>query len=49
MEISVENNQDVQVIHEDQKIKLHPVWLRERVQGEQFVDLDSHQRLYEPS
>ena len=49
MEISVENNQEVQVIHEDQKIKLHPVWLRERVQGEQFVDLDSHQRLYEPS
>lgn len=49
MEISVENNQDVQVIHQDQKIKLHPVWLRERVQGEQFVDLDSHQRLYEPS
>lgn len=49
MEISVKNNQDVQVIHQDQKIKLHPVWLRERVQGEQFVDLDSHQRLYEPS
>lgn len=49
MEISVKNNQDVQVIHQDQKIKLHPVWLRERIQGEQFIDLDSHQRLYEPS
>jgi gamma-butyrobetaine dioxygenase len=49
MEISVENNQDVQVIHQDQKIKLHPVWLRERIKGKQFIDNDSHQRLYEPS
>ena len=49
MEISIENNQDIQVSLHDQKISLHHVWLRERIKGEGFVDTDSHQRLYEPS
>ena len=49
MQISVEDNYLINVTHEDQQFKLHPVWLRERVKGEQFVDNDSHQRLYEPS
>ena len=29
--------------------QLHPIWLRERLPGEEFFDVDTHQRLYEPS
>ena len=28
---------------------MHPIWLRERLPGEKYFDLDTNQRLYEPS
>ena len=28
---------------------MHPIWLRERLPGERYFDLDTNQRLYEPS
>ena len=29
--------------------ELHPIWLRERLPGNDYIDKDTNQRLYEPS
>ena len=31
------------------EFKLHSIWLRERLNGSEFVDQNNLQRLYEPS
>ena len=35
--------------HRSKIYQLHPVWLRERLPGDEYFDIDTHQRLYEPS
>ena len=45
MKIELENNK---VFFENQgsKKEIHPFWLRERVNGDTFVDKDTQQRLF---
>ena len=48
MKLELENNK---VFFENQGLKkeIHPFWLRERVNGEKFVDKNTHQRLFDPT
>ena len=48
MKIELENNK---VFFENQgkKREIHPFWLRERVNGENFVDKNTQQRLFDPT
>ena len=48
MKIELENNK---VFFENQgtKKEIHPFWLRERVNGETFVDKETQQRLFDPT
>ena len=48
MKIELENNK---VFFENQGIKkeIHPFWLRERVNGDDFVDQETQQRLFDPT
>lgn len=39
----------IQLSRQGQQIFLHPLWLRERVIGDQHFDPINHQRLYEPA
>ena len=48
MQVQFQNN-SLNVSHHDKIFQLHPVWLRERLPGEDYFDIDTHQRLYEPS
>ena len=48
MQVQFQNN-SLNVSHHDKIFQLHPVWLRERLPGEDNFDIDTHQRLYEPS
>ncbi len=48
MEVQFQNN-SLLVSHQNKNFQLHPVWLRERLPGNQFIDPDTNQRLYEPS
>ena len=48
MQVQFQNNL-LSVSHQDKFFQLHPVWLRERLPGEEYFDIDTHQRLYEPS
>ena len=48
MKIELENNK---VFFENKGLKkeIHPFWLRERVDGEEFVDKGTQQRLFDPT
>ena len=48
MKIELENNK---VFFENQGLKkeIHPFWLRERVEGDSFVDKATQQRLFDPT
>ena len=48
MKIELENNK---VFFENQgsKKEIHPFWLRERVNGDNFVDKNTQQRLFDPT
>ena len=48
MKVQFQNN-SLNVSHLNKSYQLHPVWLRERLPGEEYFDVDTHQRLYEPS
>ena len=48
MDVQFQNN-SLSVSYQNKSYQLHPVWLRERLPGEEFFDVDTHQRLYEPS
>ena len=48
MQVQFQSN-SLSVSHQDKVFQLHPVWLRERLPGEEYFDIDTHQRLYEPS
>ena len=48
MKIELENNK---VFFKNQGLKkeIHPFWLRERVNGDSFVDKGTQQRLFDPT
>ena len=48
MDVQFQNN-SLSVSHKNKIYQLHPVWLRERLPGDEYFDIDTHQRLYEPS
>ena len=48
MDFNFENN-TIKIIIQNKTFHLHPIWLRERLPGEKYFDLDTNQRLYEPS
>ena len=48
MKIEVNNN-TVIFNHNKRKIEIHPIWLRERVNGEVHLDQNTNQRLFDPS
>ena len=48
MDVRFQNN-SLSVSYQNKNFQLHPIWLRERLPGEEFFDVDTHQRLYEPS
>ncbi len=48
MKVQVQNN-SLNVSYHNKIYQLHPVWLRERLPGDEYFDIDTHQRLYEPS
>ena len=48
MKIELENNK-VFFENEGSKKEIHPFWLRERVNGESFVDKATQQRLFDPT
>ena len=48
MKIELENNK-VFFENEGKKKEIHPFWLRERVDGESFVDKTTKQRLFDPT
>ena len=48
MKIEVKNN-NVIFIDNDKKIEIHPIWLRERVPEEKYLDKNNNQRLFDPS
>ena len=43
------NNKKVIFINDQNKTEIHPIWLRERVRGEEFIDKNNDQRLFDPS
>ena len=48
MKIEVNNN-NIFFNHNNEKIEIHPIWLRERVNGESQLDKRTNQRLFDPS
>ena len=48
MDVQFQNNA-LSVSFQNKSYQLHPVWLRERLPGDEHFDIDTHQRLYEPS
>ena len=48
MKIELENNK-VFLKNQGQKKEIHPFWLRERVNGESFLDKRTQQRLFDPT
>ncbi len=50
MNIVLDNTGCLVMDHEDLKnFSIHPLWLRERLDGEKYLDQNNYQRLYEPS
>ena len=43
------NNNTVTFDHNNHKIEIHPMWLRERVNNKEFLDKKTKQRLFDPS
>jgi len=43
------NNKKVIFNNNQDKIEIHPIWLRERVRDEEFLDKNNDQRLFDPS
>jgi gamma-butyrobetaine dioxygenase len=43
------NNNKVIFNNNKSKTEIHPIWLRERVRNEEFLDKDNDQRLFDPS
>jgi len=43
------NNKKVIFINDQNKTEIHPIWLRERVCDEEFLDKNNDQRLFDPS
>ena len=43
------NNKKVIFINDQNKTEIHPIWLRERVRDEKFLDKNNDQRLFDPS
>ena len=43
------NNKKVIFINDQNKTEIHPIWLRERVRDEEFIDKNNDQRLFDPS
>ena len=43
------NNKKVIFINDHNKTEIHPIWLRERVRDEEFLDKNNDQRLFDPS
>ena len=43
------NNNKVYLDNDGKKKEIHPFWLRERVNGDRFVDIKTKQRLFDPT
>ena len=43
------NNNKVYLDNHGVKKEIHPFWLRERVNGDKFVDIRTKQRLFDPT
>ena len=43
------SSDSIKVTHKNHDYELHPIWLRERLQGNDYIDKDTNQRLYELS
>ena len=43
------NNNKVYLDNDGKKKEIHPFWLRERVNGDKFVDIKTKQRLFDPT
>ena len=43
------SSDSLKVTHQNHDYELHPIWLRERLPGNDYIDKDTNQRLYEPS
>ena len=43
------NNNKVYLDNDGEKKEIHPFWLRERVNGDKFVDIKTKQRLFDPT
>ena len=48
MKIELDNNK-VYLDNDGEKKEIHPFWLRERVNGDRFVDIKTKQRLFDPT
>ena len=48
MKIELDNNK-VYLDNDGEKKEIHPFWLRERVNGDKFVDIKTKQRLFDPT
>ena len=48
MKIELDNNKVIFNINQNQT-EIHPIWLRERVREEKFLDKNNNQRLFDPS
>ena len=43
------HNKKIFFIDKHNKTEIHPIWLRERVRDEKFLDKNNDQRLFDPS
>ena len=43
------SSDSLKVTHQNHDYELHPIWLRERLPGNDYIDKDTNQRLYELS
>jgi len=48
MKIELNNNKVIFIVGQNQT-EIHPIWLRERVRDEKFLDKNNDQRLFDPS
>ena len=48
MKIELNNNKVIFSVHQNQT-EIHPIWLRERVRDEKYLDKNNDQRLFDPS
>ena len=43
------NDKKVIFVNDHNKTEIHPIWLRERIRDEKFLDKNNDQRLFDPS